>query len=147
MLTTRCTERTRPPLKTNNVLPICHRWSVSSLPLDGHADINMTMRRAGSAFGAMDYYHRECGTNLLWRIIASVDDSKQTDGCHTLSRGSYLAERVRVFVCICVCLCVCVCICISARWEAFQVKCCANFEQVGLMWSPRVLSCWQLIGD
>lgn len=49
MLTTRHTERTHPLSQTNNVLPIYHRRSVSSLPLDGHADINMTMRRAGVA--------------------------------------------------------------------------------------------------
>lgn len=48
MLTTRRAEWTRPLSKTNNVLPIYHRWSMSSLPLDGRVDINMTMQHAGA---------------------------------------------------------------------------------------------------
>ena len=108
---------------------------MSSLPLDGRAVINMTMQHEGAAFSTIDYYHRDCGTNLLWSIIAVVDGSKHTDLCLALSEEASWPSTVRVCAHVCVCIIVC--------WKALQVKCCVNSVQVGFMSSPRVLFCWQ----
>lgn len=89
------------------------------------------MQHAGATFSTIDYYHRECGTDLLWSIIPSVDGNKQTDLCRAFS------EEATWLSSVCVCLYECVC------WKALQVKCCANSVQVGLMSSPGVLFCWQ----
>lgn len=73
---------------------------MSSLPRDGRAVINMTMQHEGAAFSTIDYYHRDCGTNLLWSIIAVVDDSKQTDLCLALSEEASWPSTVCVYVCL-----------------------------------------------
>lgn len=135
MLTTWRAERTRPPVANKQCASnlsslirviITPRWPC------GHQHDNATCR---GHISAIDYYHRECGTNLFWSIIAGVESSKQTDLCRALSEGaSWLGG-----------LCVHMCVYLHERvsWKALQVKCCANSVQVGLMSSPRVLFCWQ----
>lgn len=86
---------------------------------------------------AIDYYHRECGTNLLWSIIARVHSNKQTDLCHRLSEGASRPSRVRTKVCVCVYSCE------RVSCAALPVKCCANSSHVGLMSSPRVPLRWR----
>lgn len=135
MLTTRRAERTRPPVESKQCASnlsslirviITPRWPC------GHQHDNAT---CGGHICAGDYYHRECGTNLLWSIIAGVECNKQTDLCHALSEGASWLSRVCVLTRVYSYECV--------SWRASQVKCCANSVQVGLMSSPRVLFCWQ----
>lgn len=130
MLTTQHTEWTRPLLKTNNVLPIYHRWSVSSLPLDGRYQHDNATCWGG--ISAIDYYHRKCSTNLSRSIRPCVESSKQTDLCRAIPEdATWRSTHVHLYVSLDGRMC----------WRALQVKCCANSAQVGLMSSPQVPFC------
>ena len=110
MLTTWRAERTRPPVENKQCasnLSSLIRVIITPQWPRGHQHDNARCR---GRISTIDYYHRECGTNLLWSIIAGVESNKQTDLCRVLSEEPTWLRRVSVCVCVCVCVCVYMCV-------------------------------------